>query len=142
MSYCAQADLPLDETTLIQLTDDTGSGVVNAGLVTDAINRQAELIDGYLRGRYTLPLENPPSLLKDINADLAVHWLHRRRTAGAELPEGIKDAHKTALKLLEQMQAGKLLLGAGALTETPVDGAMVDIDAPDRVFDSSTLADY
>ena len=41
---------------LVQLTDDTNSGAVNAQLVTDILDEASAMIDSYARTRYTVPL--------------------------------------------------------------------------------------
>ena len=65
MAYCTYNDLlgMIDESEVIQATDDAGTGVVNQEHVTAAINAADSEIDGYLAGRYTLPISPAPAVL-------------------------------------------------------------------------------
>ena len=73
--------------------------------------RQAqELVDGYLRGRYQLPLDPVPTILRDAVVYLARHWLYQRRPEGA-LPDAVKDSRKDTLQLLENIRDGVITLG-------------------------------
>jgi len=125
------------------LTDDTvPPAVINADNVSRAIADAGELIDGYLRGRYTLPLDPVPGLLNTLAADIAVWRLYARR-ANIEPMEGVKERYKNALKLLEQIRNGLLSLGAGAVTTTESASGTVNVSTPgDRIFTRHTLGGY
>lgn len=108
----------LSEQTLIELSnDDYQATTVNDGVVRVAIDFGQQLIDGYLRSRYTLPLASPHTLLKQLNIDISRHWLYQRRPEGRELPEAVTSAYKNAVKTLEAVQGGKLHLGVSGLTD-------------------------
>ncbi|OPY07251.1 MAG: hypothetical protein A4E68_01933 [Syntrophaceae bacterium PtaB.Bin095] len=145
MAYCTQNDLEkiLPELDLIQLTDDTiPPAKINADNVARAISDAGELIDGYLRERYALPLDPVPGLLNTLAADIAVWRLYARR-ANIEPLEGVKERYKNALKLLEQIRDGGIALGAGALTTPENGGGSVAVSTPgDRVFTRTTLENY
>lgn len=104
--------------TLIELThdvDDQDIGeplpdVINETIVNDAIRYAQELIDAYLRGRYTLPLEVVPTVLRDLAVSLVCHRLYIRRPQG-NLPDAVKEMYKGSLKTLEAIRDGKLTLG-------------------------------
>ena len=107
---------------LAQLSNDdpmSAQTEPNWVIVDRAIAYACELADGYLMGRYTLPLENAPSILRALTTDIARHWLHRRRINTAEFPKSLEDAYKNAIKLLEQIRDGKLQLGV----RTPAESA-------------------
>ncbi|MEW5745278.1 MAG: DUF1320 domain-containing protein [Nitrospirota bacterium] len=112
MPYSTLDDLkkPLPEKNIIELTDDDGLGVVDQTKVDEAIAYADQLIDGYLRGRYSLPLSTVPGLIKQLSVDLAIFHLYGRRFE-MELPEGIMARYKNAIKLLEQIQKGLISLG-------------------------------
>ena len=76
-------------------------------------------MDGYLRARYVLPLEEVPTLVRNICLQLARYWLYSRRPDGKGFPPNVKDTHAQALKDLERIADGKLHLG---LTEIGVNG--------------------
>lgn len=143
--YCGLADIraTVPENDLVQLTDDAMPPVaVNQVNVDRAITDAGELIDGYLRGRYTLPLSPVPGLINTLAADVAIYRLYARRIKLTP-PEGVTERYKNAQKLLEQIQSGKISLGAentGGVV-TPETGGP-QFTAPDRVFSRDTLGDY
>ena len=147
MPYCTLADILgiVPNNDLIQLTDDSvpAQFVVTAN-VDKAIADSGELIDGYLRGRYTLPLAPLPGLITTLSGDIAVYRLYARRVKITP-PEGVSERYKNALKLLEQIQTGKVALGADALSASGITPAMsggAEYVAPDRTFTRDNLKDY
>jgi phage gp36-like protein len=133
MAYCTLEDIGqwLSRHTLVQLTQDVADDGLTAGLpnaindmvLIDAIRYADELIDAHLRGRYVLPLETVPTVLRDIAVNLVSHRLYLRRPEG-QLPEAIKEVYRGSLKLLEALRDGKLTLGIAASGEAlPEPGA-------------------
>ncbi|WP_339053177.1 DUF1320 domain-containing protein [Arsenophonus endosymbiont of Crataerina pallida] len=91
--------------------------------MNDAIRYADELIDAHLRGRYVLPLETVPTVLRDMAVNLVSHRLYLRRPEG-QLPEAIKEVYRGSLKMLEALRDGKLTLGiAGQGQAIPETGA-------------------
>ncbi|HDH51223.1 MAG TPA: DUF1320 domain-containing protein [Nitrospirae bacterium] len=143
MAYCTLTEIKdrIPEENLIQLTDDDNRGIVDQGKVDAAILDADEVIDGYLRGRYTLPLSPVPALLNKISIDIAVFNLYSRKLE-FEMAEVIKDRHKNALKLLTQIQSGTVTLGT-ASGETPEPGQYkTNKTSDDKTFDKDTLDKY
>ncbi|WP_339053126.1 DUF1320 domain-containing protein [Arsenophonus endosymbiont of Crataerina pallida] len=134
MAYCTPDDIGqlLSTHTLVQLTQDvsvdglTGGRLPNAindKVLNDAIRYADELIDAHLRGRYVLPLETVPTVLRDMAVNLVSHRLYLRRPEG-QLPEAIKEVYRGSLKMLEALRDGKLTLGiAGQGQAIPEPGA-------------------
>ncbi|HSA07668.1 MAG TPA: DUF1320 domain-containing protein [Candidatus Gastranaerophilales bacterium] len=112
MSYSTISDLQnrVSPDTLIQLTDDTGSGEIDSPKINSAISWADEIIDGYIRGRYTLPLAQTPGLIKNLSTELAVYWLYSRRMT-TEIPESITAIYKDSLKILSDIQTGRVSIG-------------------------------
>lgn len=106
---------------LTQLTNDEMADYRTAepdwAMVDRAIAYACELADGYLMGRYALPLSPVPTMLRLWCTDLARYWLHKRRFNGGELPKELQLAYDDAVKLLKEVQAGKLHLGVRDLTD-------------------------
>ena len=119
MSYSSLLDIQqrVSSDTLIQLTDDTGSGEIDSPKVTTAISWADEIIDGYIRGRYTLPLAQTPGLIKNLSIELAVYWLYSRRMT-TEIPESITNIYKDSLKILSDIQKGSVSIGVNEV-KTP-----------------------
>uniref|UniRef100_UPI0035C76D3C gp436 family protein n=1 Tax=Serratia quinivorans TaxID=137545 RepID=UPI0035C76D3C len=114
--YCTLADLleQVPEQTLIELTNEVVGfderPPVNASVVESCIRYAGELIDAHLRGRYTLPLAEVPTVLRDIAITLVRYRLYTRRPEGA-VPDTVKDDHKLAVRQLEGIRDAKLTLG-------------------------------
>lgn len=116
MAYCALADIEklIPASSLIQLTKDAEPyDAVDTDKVDAAIGDAGDLIDGYLRSRYELPLSPVPALLGKLAVDMAVYNLYSRRPE-QEMPETVKDRYRDALKLLAAIQEGKISLGTEA----------------------------
>ncbi|TBN35513.1 gp436 family protein [Pseudomonas sp. BGI-2] len=113
MRYCNRADIgnAIPAMTLIQLSnDDPAAMLPNENVIEDGVRQAEELVDGYLRGRYNLPLDPVPTVLRDAVVYLARHWLYQRRPEGA-LPDAVKDSRKDTIKLLESIRDGVVTLG-------------------------------
>jgi phage gp36-like protein len=144
MAYCTLDDLKkiVPEQDLKQLTDDA---IPAASIVTENVDRAisdaGELIDGYLRDRYALPLSPVPGLIGTLAADIAVYRLYARR-AKLDPPEGVQERYRNALKLLEQIQKGLIALGAGSVTTPGVSSDTVSVSAGIRIFTQETMKGY
>jgi phage gp36-like protein len=118
MAYCSTSDLikRIPEQELIQLTDDAGAGVINAGIVTAAVAAADGKIDSYIRNIYTVPLASVPELVKQISIDLALFNLFTRRFQTGDIPQAVVLRHNDALADLVRIQRGDVDIGA-----TPID---------------------
>ena len=140
MSYCVLSDIEAPEEELIQLTDDAGLGVIDETIVDKALSHAGELVDGYLRGRYLLPLSPVPGLLVNLAATITLRRLYARRSA-VKVPESLQDDYKNALKILENLQKGTVTLGVGAPDTVIVASAGGMVAVADRSFSRTALAD-
>ena len=73
------------EDLLLQLADRDGSGAVDAGVVDGAIADTDAVIDGYLAGRYKLPLASTPPMLADLAAAITIYKLQRKGAPGLDI---------------------------------------------------------
>lgn len=126
--YIAPEDLSraVSRNELIQLTRDDGRGAEpDAEILQAAIEYASDLIDGYLRGRYSLPLQSVPTILPPLCINLARHFLHSRRLNRADFPKPLENAYSATIKTLEQIRDGKIHLGIAAADkpEQPERGA-------------------
>jgi phage gp36-like protein len=144
MTYCTINDLKkiVPEQDLIELTDDTvpAAAIVTAN-VDKAIADAGEMIDGYLRVRYSLPLDPAPGLINTLACDIAVYRLYARRVKLTP-PEGVTERYKNALALLKQIQKGEITLGAGAEVTLEASNDSVSVKAEDRLFTRKTMEHY
>ncbi len=136
MDYCTIEDIETQTSTptLIQLTSDDGQEAVDRVVAQEAILYSSTLIDGYLRGRYSLPLDIsscspalngvsgsdfvsplqplPASrfpLLRILAIDLSIHRLYSRRMRN-EMPEVIEKNYEHAISTLKDIQKGVISL--------------------------------
>jgi phage gp36-like protein len=111
MPYCTIDDIKklLPEETIIQLTDDDDDAAIDDGLVEEAISGADGHIDGFLRGRYTVPLSAPVDpLIRKLSVDISIYNLYSRTQE--EIPETRDDRYKTALRTLKDISSGRILL--------------------------------
>lgn len=142
--YCSLDDikkLRISEKRLLALTDDDNLGVVNEEKVNGIINGANEVIDGFLREKYSLPLDPVPGIVKEIALDICAYKLYALRPE-FEMPKTVVDVYQAQMKILEQIQKDVIRLGSGAIgtpaTETPSDGLLVSSGAAifsDQVLD-------
>lgn len=113
MDYCTVEDIETQTSTptLIQLTSDDGQGEVDCVVAEEAILYSSTLIDGYLRGRYSLPLNTHFPLLRILAIDLSIYRLYSRRMRN-EMPEVIENNYKNAIATLRDIQKGSITLEA------------------------------
>jgi phage gp36-like protein len=142
--YCTITDLTkiVSEQDMIELTDDMiPAETIIAANVDKAISDASEMIDGYLRSRYSLPLSPVPGLIATLACDIAVYRLYARR-AKLIPPEGVSERYKNALKLLVNIQKGELELGAGAAATPEISEAAGTTDAAPRIFTRDTMRNF
>ncbi len=147
VSYCSSSDIEsyVSTPTLIQLTNDEGGDIINDTVTQEAIIYASTLIDGYLRGRYTLPLDTQFPLLKILCIDISVYRLYSRRMRD-EMPEVIENAYKNAISTLRDIQKGVVSLQAeNDLLESSGFNPQeykTNKDLIDRLFNRRKLSEY
>ena len=109
MPYATQSDLIARFGTplLVQLTDinEPMTGAINATVVAAKLADAAAVIDGYLAGRYTLPLEAPPDILRVHACSIALAML-----LGSQVTEAADRDYKLALDYLKGVARGDIPL--------------------------------
>jgi phage gp36-like protein len=143
MPYATQADLiqRFGDEELIQLTDRAQIGQVDRATVTAALGDADAAIEGYLAGRYAVPVSPIPALLRRMACDIARFFLY-----GNAAPEPVRQAYEDALRVLKDLADGRaVLVGAvpAALGAVPAASpGTVRVDAPLRGLDRASLGDY
>jgi phage gp36-like protein len=135
MSYATIDDLKkqLPEDMLVQLTDDAGAGAIDAVVADNALETAAVEIDGYLAGRYTLPLSPVPAVVVKLAVDIAVYNLYARRGGP---PEHWQKRYDNTIRFLERIGDGRIGLGADDPTEGSSDAEAV---VPVRLFSRGSM---
>ncbi len=127
----------LSEDSLIQLTDDDGTGAI-VTTVTDAALEAADVeIDGYLGGRYALPLDPAPAIITKMAVDIAIYNLYARRLGP---PDHWQKRYSNVIRFLERAARGDISLGVGDPEAGSDDGAQTT--GPDRVFTRDSLSGF
>ena len=144
MFYCTAEDIEiqLGKEPLIQLTNDNcEQDTIDTVVCEEAILYSSTLIDGYLRGRYNLPLNTQFPLLRVVAMDLSIYRLYSRRIM-TEIPEVVCDAYKNAIKTLENLQKGIITLETQD-NQTLQNGEYRSNKTElDRLFNKGRLSEY
>lgn len=139
MTYATQADMEdaFGATEILQIADRDGDSLPDAGFLDAVLERADSCIDGYLSGRYALPLATPyPPVIVATACDLARYWLYDN-----EATERVREGFEDAMAWLKDVAASKVLLQLPAASANVAVGSP-DGSAPDRVFSADTLAGY
>lgn len=122
MAYATQQDI-IDRYSSEQLLivfDRDGSGVVDTDAVTRALADADAEIDGYLAGRYPLPLAAPvPGNLTFMAVDIALY----HGAVGGVVTEEARKRYDDAIRYLTKVANGTVPLGTGNDTPTGASGA-------------------
>ena len=144
MFYCTAEDIEIQigKEPLIQLTNDNCEQNTIATVVCEeAILYSSTLIDGYLRGRYNLPLNTQFPLLRVVAMDLSIYRLYSRRIM-TEIPEVVCDAYKNAIKTLENLQKGIITLETQDNQTLQNGQYRTNKTALERLFNKGRLSEY
>jgi len=152
MSYATPNDLiaRYPNRDLVQLSnEDPAQTAVNEAVLQQALNDASAEIDGYLEGRFALPLGDPPAVLARIACDIAIYRLQSLRPLH-DLADA-RTRYEDAAELLVRVARGELTLGlATDNVEPPQAGGAVVTEAggdlsgvlPARVFNRGSLKGF
>ena len=138
-SYATSADMiaRFSEQQLKEVTDPDVECIR-----TDALDRALEdatdEIDGYLEGRYRLPLQDPPRGLRIIACNIAMYRLLTLRQI--DVMEDQRKRYEDAVKFLRGVAAGDINLGLTPADQTvqPAGGPAMR-EGPARTFSRDRL---
>lgn len=110
MKYATAEDflIRVGEDEAIALTDRTQEGVVNEDVLDVALQDSSSQIDGYLIGRYPLPLPEKSANLTRLCCDLARYRL--ASMSDTTITDEIISRYKLSLKELENLAKGVIAL--------------------------------
>jgi len=142
MIYLTWAETGLDETTLLQLTDDEGAGTVRQDVVEEMIADAEAEIDSYGRSRYSVPFSPVPTVIKSVCRTLVQFALFSRRPDAA-IPEGILKRYERAISWLKDFSAGKVSIEAQInLSEDERTASAGKVTGGKRTFGRDNLDDF
>ncbi|QEW05654.1 gp436 family protein [Nitrincola iocasae] len=118
------------EDELQLLTDRDGSLGAIADLVLDqAIADASAEIDGYLGGRYQLPLPTVPAVLTRICCDIARYLLHDEQA-----PEQLQKRYAEVVAFLRSLGKGEISLGLPDTGSAGPSNNLAQIESAGSVF--------
>jgi len=129
MAYITQALLEdrLGLSEVVLYADRDGDGLADADVVARAIDDASAEMDGYLAGRYSLPISGTvPPLLVRIAADLALY----RLALAHQVTEELRRRYDDAVRLLRGIQSGAISLGLPASETPPPSGPTAEAFGP------------
>ena len=144
MAYCTAADLTerMSNEELMQLTDDAGTGVPDQDIISKAIAAAQDTIDGYLRGRYPVPLESVPGIVKNLALDLTTYTLFKRRNQ-LSMNEARELMYKQAISQLKDIKAGIIQLQTADQQALPARPLFKSNKRPtDKMFGKERLGEF
>jgi phage gp36-like protein len=131
---------------LLQLTnEDPTQTEINTSVIDQALADASAEIDGYLDGRFALPLTDAPALLDRLACDVAMYRLQSLRPL-----HDMADARKRyedAIELLVRVARGEVTLGLTSDNLEPAEGhdeiTLIKEPGPAmRIFSRSSMRGY
>lgn len=142
--YATEQDIidRYSEDQLLIAFDRDGDGMVDLdsdgnSVAEKALADASEEIDGYLAGRYALPLVTAPKILTFMAVDIALY----KGSVGMAQTEEKRIRYKDAVAFLTKVAEGKISLGQKANEEAPARDQM-SVAAPAPIFTRDTLERY
>jgi phage gp36-like protein len=127
---------------LVQLTnDDPTSTVIQDATILQAISDASAEIDGYIGGRFELPLTEPPAILSRLATDIAMYRLQSLRPIH-DLADA-RQRYVDAIAALGKIATGELGLGLAADgSEARVANEDLVTGGPRRLFNRKKLKGF
>jgi len=151
--YCSLDDIKklLPEEIIIELTDDetlkpaaidpgNSAHAKIIGRIDEAIATADAEIGGYCAGRYSVPFDPVPPVVKGLSVEIAIYRLYQRRT----VPERIGKTYDKAVARLKDISKGLMTLGVATPPAAAAtgDGVGVNCTAEDRIFTRDTMKGF
>lgn len=127
MAYCSYNDLVLafGENEVVNMLDRDRDGIEDDGVVDDGIAFASDLIDGYLRERYSLPVSSVPRNLVGVACDIA-----RYRYYQDQPTDLVVMRYQAALDWLRDVSKGIVNI---EIIDEPISNFIAS-STPDKVF--------
>ena len=144
MSYATPQDIinRYPNRDLVQLTnEDPTLTTINTTALQQGLDDASAEIDGYLGGRFTLPLTNVPEVLNRLACDVAIYRLQSLRPL-----HDLADARRRyddAIAMLTKVASGEMTLGIGADGhETASARGSEQVAGPVRIFNRKSMKGF
>ncbi|OUR62055.1 hypothetical protein A9Q74_06295 [Colwellia sp. 39_35_sub15_T18] len=131
MPYCTKQDLidRFGEDELIDLTDRDNMSVIDETVLDQAIADGSAEMDGYLGGRYQLPLVTVPPVLKALCCNIARYKLYDEQAS-----EQVTKRYDSAIKFLFSVSKGEISLGVDGSGAKATSTDLADIQSAGSIF--------
>lgn len=141
MGYAVKQDMidRFGETELVQLTnkDNNAATSIDDPALDQALADANAEIDGYLAGRYTLPLVHVPLTLKRNACDIARYHLYDDRVT-----DQVQKRYDDALAFMRAVGKGSIGLGPDAAQQPAAAAGGPKTSESEREFTRDSLSDY
>ena len=141
MPYASQAQLEdrYGTSMLIELTDRASppADAIDVDVIDRALADADALIDGFLKGRYLLPLSSTPPLVVDLALAIAVYKLHRNVAS-----DKVRRDYEDAMKVLRDIAAGTVRLDVDGAEPTASGASGVKTNDRDRPLTPDNLKGF
>lgn len=141
MPYTTLADLTarFGDRMITALTDrgEMATGAVDVTVVDKAIVDADAMIDGYVGGRYSVPVTPVPPLLGDIALAITIWKLH----VGAPDPK-IEADYKEALRALRDIAGGVITLAVAGVAPSETNATGVQVTDRERPFTAENMKGF
>lgn len=137
VAYSTQSDVEkagITPAQLVQLTDDNQDGLADADVLTENGAQADAEIDGYLGGRYTVPVTPVPALIRNCSVAIRVWKLYGRR---GMVNERRRQDYEDAVAKLKALATGTMVLpatGGGEVATDASDQPEASRSPEDRTF--------
>lgn len=118
--------------------DRDGDGEVDQDAAERALADASAEIDGYLVGRYPLPLQDPPPVLVSLAVDIAMY----KGSVSTAITEEKRARYEDVVKFLTKVSEGKIMLRADSEGNQMAVADLPQLSAPGRVFTNETLGNF
>ena len=124
------------ERLLIDLTDrgDVPTGAIDAGVVERQLINTDAVIDGYIAGKYRLPLAEVPPIVRDLAEQIAIYKLHP-----FDPPAKIKDDYEASMRQLRDIASGTVRLPIAGVEPSGRNDGGVRTSDRERPFSNENL---
>jgi phage gp36-like protein len=129
-NYTTYAALPgpITPADVVKALDDNADGVADTAAIAQVLDAADEQIDGYLACKYALPLATVPPLVTSLASTLCRYALYARRGTPPE-NNPFAEQQKQAIKTLEKLAEGRLLLYPVITPAAGVSGSVISEDS-------------
>ena len=140
MAYCTETDIKrqIDWDTVVQLTDDNDSGVIDTDILDRAIADADAEIDSYCGTKYDVPFSTVPVMIRKMSVDISIYNLYARRRGA---PEDRKERYDDAISFLKDISKGIASLGGDGPSADDDSGPEATTVKSDHVFSRGRNSD-